>query len=65
MSMIKLLTKGSWSLFSKSNPRWNCSGTGLVGGFTRPEAINKVLEKLKDELKEEPPKDLTYSYMKD
>ena len=65
MSMIKLLTEGSWSLFSKSDPRWNCSGTGIVGGLTRPEAVDRAIERLKDKLKEEIPKDLTWSYMKD
>lgn len=64
MSMIKLITEGSWSLSSKSDPRWNCSGTCLVGGLVRPEAVDRAIERLKNKLKKEAPKDLEWNYMK-
>lgn len=59
-----MMRKGAWTLESKSDSRWNCNGTGVVGGFQCPkEALDKI-EELKKELGEEPPIDLEYSYHK-
>lgn len=65
MSMIKLLVPGSWSLYSKIDPRWNASGhSEFVGGFSMPTACAEKLEQLKTKYGE-PPIDLEWSYMKD
>jgi len=64
--MIKFASSGSWWLSSESNPKWNCSGdTKFCGGFTMPDECTNKIEKLKEILKEEPPKDLEWGYMKD
>lgn len=63
MAMFGSFKEGSWSLRSKKDPRWNCSGRGIVGGFMCPEA-NDAIEKLKKKYGK-PPKDLELSAMKD
>lgn len=60
-----VMGQGSWTLRSKSDPRWNCSGQGEVGMFSIPRNAKKKVEKLKVEFGEAPPNDLEYSYMKD
>jgi hypothetical protein len=63
MGMIKLTREGSWWLRSKTDPRWNSDGRGLVGGFQCGEA-SAMIEKLK-EILGDPPKDLEMGGMKD
>lgn len=55
---------GGWSLSSKTDPRWNVSGRGFVGGFDMPEECKEAIKKLLFELGD-PPEDLEWSYMKD
>jgi hypothetical protein len=58
--------KGYWSLKSKKDPRWNdsgCSDCITMMGMC-PEASHSI-ERTEKILKEKPPKDLTYSCMKD
>ena len=61
---MELLTEGDWWLKSKSDPRWNSHGRGLVGGFVIPDNCKKKLEELEKELGNPPP-DLRWNYMKD
>ncbi len=56
---------GSWWVRSNKDPRWNCDGRGVVGGFVCPEGAKEAIDGTKTRLKEEPPDDLTYEYMKD
>lgn len=56
--------EGTWTLCSPTDPRWNASGTDLVGGFMMPEKCKQKLAELKKELGH-PPADLKWSYMKD
>ena len=60
-----MLKEGSWWLKSGSDPRWNMEGSGPVGMFSLPVGAQKAIEEKKAELKEEPPDDLEYGYMKD
>jgi len=60
-----LLKEGTWWLKSKSDPRWDNKGRGSVGMLCIPLEAEKVIEEKKVELKEEPPEDLEYGYMKD
>ncbi len=62
--MFKLLRKGCWWLNSKKDPRWNCEGSGYVGGFSEPPELEKKFEQLKKNYGD-PPNDLTWGYMKD
>lgn len=55
---------GTWTLESKSDPRWNCEGRGLVGMFSIPPDAKEKVEELREKLGPPPP-DLYYSYMKD
>lgn len=65
MSMIKFTSSGSWSIHSKKDPRWNCSGwTESCGGFVIPYECEQALNELKKKFGK-PPKDLEWSYMKD
>ena len=59
------LKTGCWTISSKSDPRWDDSGEGVVGGLTLPYEALDYVEAKKKELGEEPPDDLEYSYMKD
>ena len=65
MGMIKLTREGSWWVSSKSDPRWDCQGSGSVGGFMCPSEATATIERKKKELGEEPPDDLEFGYMKD
>ncbi len=55
--------EGEWWLRSRKDPRWNCSGSGYVGGFCMPPDCKQRVEELKKILGE-PPDDLEYGYMK-
>ena len=59
------MKEGSWTLWSASDPRWRAHGSGSVGMFGVPADAQRHINKLKEELKEDPPKDLEFSYMKD
>lgn len=66
MSMLGAsIREGSWWLSSKSDPRWDTQGRGIVGGLVIPPDATKAMEEKKKELGEEPPEDLEYGYMKD
>lgn len=65
MGMFSPVKDGSWWVSSESDPRWNCSGRGMVGGFMCPGSAQHAIELLKKELGEEPPDDLQFGYMKD
>jgi hypothetical protein len=58
-------TRGSWSLHSDIDPRWNCSGSTNTNAFfgTPPETDAKLRELSAKYGKK--PKDLTFSFMKD
>ena len=65
MGMLFSMKSGSWSLYSKTDTRWNSSGSAeYCGGFTMPAECKVELERLKKKLGT-PPDDLEYSYMKD
>ncbi|HXK38384.1 MAG TPA: hypothetical protein VJ579_04945 [Candidatus Paceibacterota bacterium] len=64
MVLIPLLRPGTWTLYSKSDPRWNASGADNVGAFVMPKGCKEKLEELKKVLGE-PPEDLEWNYMKD
>ena len=57
---------GSWWVSSKSDPRWSkrgrTEGWAVMGGM--PPEARKVVEDLKKTLGD-PPKDLSYGFMKD
>ena len=57
--------QGSWSIYSKKDPRWNISGRAMVGNFIMPREVEEALDQKKRELGEEPPDDLEWLYMKD
>ena len=59
-----MITKGTWWLKSKTDPRWNADGRALVGGFVRPPELEKKLNELTKKLGP-PPEDLEWGYMKD
>ena len=52
MALFKAASEGSWWLSSKSDPRWDCQGTGFVGSFSLPPEAKKALEEKKKELGE-------------
>lgn len=65
MGMISIGGTGSWSLSSKTDPRWNCNGTGhIVASSGYAGGVDAKIEELK-KLYGEPPKDLVVSAMKD
>ncbi len=64
MSMFFGLKDGSWWINSKSDPRWNASGSGKVGLFGMPEEAEKEIKRLKKKYGK-PPEDLEFGYMKD
>ena len=57
------LSQGTWFVTSESDPRWNTSGEGYVGGLQHPQAIEYV-ERMRPVLGD-PPDDLVFSYWKD
>lgn len=57
--------KGSWWVSSKSDPRFNCSGRGRVGGFACPAEAREFFEAKAKELGVPVPDDLEFGYMKD
>lgn len=60
------IKSGSWWVTSKSDPRWNGNGRDdAVGGFMMPGSAQGHVEKMKKLLKEDPPDDLRFGYMKD
>ena len=61
---MKLLSTGTWWLKSKIDPRWNCSDSTDVGGFSMPDECRAALEALKKKYGN-PPEDLEWGYMKD
>lgn len=60
-----MMKEGAWWLSSKSDPRWDCSGSGIVGGFECPSEALKAIEEKKKELDIKAPDDLEFGYMKD
>lgn len=60
-----MIKQGSWWIISNFDPRWNSSGSAMVGNFACPQEVTDHIEKMKKELKEDPPKDLEFGYMKD
>jgi hypothetical protein len=60
-----MIRSGSWWVESKSDPRWNGSGSDIVGGFEIPPAAKEHIEAKKAQFACEPPEDLTFGYMKD
>jgi len=64
MSMFGGYKRGSWSIYSKKDPRWNFSGSGRVGMMVCPPDAELRIEELKKILGD-PPDDLAYEYMKD
>jgi hypothetical protein len=55
----------SWSISSKSDPRWNASGRCESSIFAISKACEEAIEAKKKALGEEPPDDLDYGGMKD
>lgn len=60
-----IIRDGSWWVTSETDPRWNCSGRGFVGGLMCPGNAKDEIDRIKEELGEEPPEDLSFGYMKD
>lgn len=60
-----MMAKGYWKVSSKSDPRFDCSGEGLVGMFVCPPDAKKKIEELEKELGCEAPDDLEFFYLKD
>ncbi len=56
---------GTWTLSSKTDPRFDMSGRALVGGLRCPQEAKDAMEVKARELGEPVPKDLMFSYMKD
>ena len=57
--------KGSWWVSSKSDPRFNASGSGYVGGFAIPPEAKEAYEAKAKALGVPLPEDLEFGYMKD
>lgn len=64
MGMFSPIREGSWWIRSKIDPRWNAEGKGIVGGFTIPRECQQKIDQLKEKFGD-PPKDLSWEYMKD
>ncbi len=64
MSMFNVVSEGCWSISSEKDPRFNCSGSGLVGGFRCPSEAEAAIVRKERELGCERPDDLEFSYMK-
>lgn len=56
--------KGSWWVSSKSDPRFNDSGSGYVGGFEVPAEAKVSFEAKAKRLGVPVPEDLEFGYMK-
>lgn len=65
MGLFSNVPNGTWWLRSRSDPRWNMSGKGIVGGLAVPSGAKRAIEEKRKELGEEPPDDLEFNYMKD
>jgi hypothetical protein len=63
-SIFARTRKGSWWISSKTDPRWDCSGTAMVGGFLKPAGVDVAVAS-KQKTLGEPPTDLEWGYMKD
>jgi hypothetical protein len=59
-----MIASGVWWLKSPSDPRWDASGEGYVGGFVPPTACTKKIKELEAQLGKAP-EDLEWGYMKD
>jgi len=59
-----MMREGTWWIASEKDPRWNKSGKGYVGCFSRPQEAVEAVEELKA-LYGPPPDDLEWGYMKD
>jgi hypothetical protein len=57
--------QGSWWLKSETDPRFDASGRGIVGGFQCPEEAKAAIKQKEEELGVEAPEDLEFGYMKD
>jgi hypothetical protein len=62
--MKMMMHEGTWWISSKIDPRWKASGRSIVGGFSKPEAVDAAIALLKQRYGE-PPEDLTWHYEKD
>lgn len=60
-----MMMQGSWWLKSDSDPRWDDSGEGIVGGFTPPAEARESVEENQKLLGIDPPADLEWGYTKD
>jgi hypothetical protein len=56
---------GSWWTKSKSDPRWDMDGRGMINAFTGCPEMDKAIKEKEKELGEKPPKDLSVGGMKD
>lgn len=56
---------GTWWLKSESKPEWNANGQDYVGGFEICSGAREILERKRQELREEPPEDLEWGYIRD
>ena len=63
-SILNPMRKGSWSVSSVSDPRWNIGGEGMVGGLVIPPDAAWAIRAREKELGCKAPDDLTYSYTK-
>lgn len=59
-----MMAEGTWWLESRSDPRFNCRGEGLVGMFCMPPAAERKMKELEEELGCKAPEDLEFGYMK-
>ena len=59
-----MMSQDSWMLRSKTDPKWDDDGEGMVGMLSCPFGALESIENKKEKLGEDPPADLTYSYMK-
>lgn len=58
------LRSGTWTIHSKSDPRWICHGKAQVGGLECPPEVYEKIKELEKTLGKAPD-DLAWSYMKD
>lgn len=56
--------EGTWWLESKNDPRWNITGRGIVGLFSRPAEADAWVQQCCIRYGN-PPEDLTFGAMKD
>lgn len=60
-----MMKQGSWWVKSVSDPRWDDNGRGEVGMLGLPKGAENSIDRMKERLKIELPKDIEYGYMKD